>query len=125
MILRTGLDLVEIHRLATLRQEIRERFIQRVFTQKEQQDCAGRLEKLSGRFAAKEAVAKALGCGIGLVGWQEIEILSGVAGEPKLLLRGKASAMAEKLGLVDWSISITHTRTHAAAMAVALGATPP
>ena len=121
MILRTGLDLVEIERLANLCQKVRHRFILRVFTLQEQQDCDGQLERLSGRFAAKEAVAKALGCGIGQVGWQEIEVLSGEKGEPKLCLHGNALALSEKLGLTTWSISITHTRIHAVAMAVGLG----
>ncbi len=77
---------------------------------------------LAGRFAVKEAVAKALGCGIGVLGWQSIEVRRGAQGEPILALHGKAQEMAAALGLEDWSISISHTRTHAVGLAVAVGA---
>ena len=117
--LRTGIDLVEIYRLEQLDPAIRRRFLQRVFTPAELEDCQGMLPSLAGRFAAKEAVAKALGCGIGPVSWQDIEILRGEQGQPMLKLTGNAHRVAEGLGLVTWSISISHTREHAVAVAVA------
>lgn len=80
---------------------------------------------LAGRFAAKEAVAKALGCGIGPVSWQEIEILRGVEGEPVIVLHGKAQQIADRSGLVTWSVSISHSRACAIAMVVALGVSIP
>ena len=120
--LRTGIDLIEIDRLETLNPRIRERFMERVYTTNELEDSRGGWASLAGRFAAKEAVAKALGCGIGPVVWKEIEIRRGTQGEPVLELHGKARQMAGELGLHTWSISISHTRTHAAAVAVALGA---
>ena len=118
--LRTGIDLVEIRRIATQRPEIRERFLRRVFTPRELAEVGSSNASLAGRFAAKEAVAKALGCGIGAVGWQSIEIQRGAQGEPLLVLTGKANQVAEGLGLNTWSISISHTRTYAVAAAVAL-----
>ena len=118
--LRTGIDLVEIRRIATQRPEIRERFLRRVFTPRELAEVGSSNASLAGRFAAKEAVAKALGCGIGAVGWQSIEIQRGAQGEPLLVLTGKANQVAEGLGLNTWSISISHTRTYAVAVAVAL-----
>ncbi len=75
--LRSGIDLIEIARLEGIRPEIRERFLRRVFTIQELEDARDSNLHLAGRFAAKEAVAKALGCGIGPVSWQEIEIRRG------------------------------------------------
>jgi len=119
--LRSGIDLVDVQRLADLKPAIRERFLRRVYTPRELQACQGSFESLAGRFAAKEAVAKALGVGIGPVAWQEIEIFAAASGEPVLQLHGAARAAAEQQGLQTWSISISHTRTQAIAMAVALG----
>lgn len=121
-ILRTGIDLVEISRLEELDESIRQRFLERIFTPRELQQVGNSLASLAGRFAAKEAAAKALGTGIGVVSWQEIEILRGEEGEPLLILQGKALEIARGLGLETWSISITHNRTTAAAVVVALGA---
>jgi holo-[acyl-carrier protein] synthase len=121
--LRTGIDLIEICRLEELDPSIRQRFLERVFTPLELQQAADSLAGLAGRFAAKEAVAKALGTGIGPVSWQEIEITRGAEGQPLLHLSGRALQIAQQLGLETWSISITHNRTTAAAVAVAIGGT--
>lgn len=118
--LATGIDLIEISRFAAIDPAIRGRFIQRVFTPAEQLECAGRDERLAGKFAAKEAVAKALGSGIGQVGWQEIIILEDPSGQPVLELAGTAGQVADAQQLTDWSISITHTHELAAAIAVAI-----
>jgi len=120
-LLRTGIDLVEIERLSGLRPEIRERFLQRVFTPRELAEAGGSDASLAGRFAVKEAVSKALGTGIGILGWQQIEVERGAAGEPVLHLYGGALAEATRQGLTVWAISITHSRTQAMAVAVALG----
>jgi holo-[acyl-carrier protein] synthase len=120
-LLRSGIDLIEIARLEGIRPEIRRRFLTRVFTAQELEDAQDSNLHLAGRFAAKEAVAKALGCGIGPVSWQEIEIRRGQAGEPELALYGKARQMANDLGLTTWSVSISHTKEYALAMAVACG----
>jgi len=119
--LRSGIDLIEIARLEEVRPAIRERFLARVYTPQELQDAGDSNLHLAGRFAAKEAVAKALGCGIGPISWQEIEIRRGPAGEPELVLYGKARQMADELGLTSWSVSISHTKVYALAMAVACG----
>lgn len=118
---RTGIDLVEIERLSKLRPEIRQRFLERVFTPRELAEVGGSDASLAGRFAVKEAVSKALGTGIGKLGWQHIEVARGLQGEPVLHLSGEAQAEAGRLGLSEWSISISHTRTHAVAIAVAVG----
>jgi len=122
MLLRSGVDLLEINRLAELSPAIRRRFLQRVYTPGEQADANEDNATLAGRFAAKEAVAKALGCGIGQVGWQEIEIRRGADGQPELTLHGRAAQRAGELGLNTWSLSISHSRSHAIALVVALGA---
>ena len=121
MILRSGVDILEIARLAGLKPEIRQRFLERVFTPLELAQIGHSDSSMAGRFAAKEAVAKALGTGIGPVSWQEIEIQRGAAGEPVLNLSGKAQQLSDTLGLETWSISISHTNTHAVALAVAAG----
>jgi len=119
--LRTGVDIIEIDRLAKVNPAIRRRFLQRVYTLLEL-DIAGDSDaSLAGRFAAKEAIAKALGTGIGRVHWQDIEILRGPAGEPQLHLHGAASEMANCVGLTTWSLSISHSKVYAVAMVVALG----
>jgi len=121
MILRTGVDIVEISRFASLKAGVFKRFQERVFTVNEITEAKNSLEYLAGRFAAKEAVVKALGCGIGDVTWQDVEILRGQDGEPCLMLKGKAVEHATTLGLEQWSLSISHTHEHAVALAVAIG----
>jgi len=75
--------------------------------------------RLAARLAGKEAVAKALGTGIGDVSWREIEIRCGERGRPVLHLHGAAVTVANELGLTEWDISLTHTETQSAAMVVA------
>jgi holo-[acyl-carrier protein] synthase len=117
--LATGIDLIEINRVEKALQRHGQRFLSRIFTPAELAECGGRVDSLAARFAAKEAVAKALGTGIGRVGWQEIEIERGPANEPTLLLTGKAAQLADEIGLNTWSVSLSHTHTHALAMVVA------
>ena len=121
MTLRSGIDTIEISRLRDIKPAIRDRFILRVFTNQEITQARNRNEVLSGLFAAKEAVSKALGTGIGRVGWQEIEILHLPTGQPIVILHGAAKQVAERLNLTEWSVSISHDRTKAIAMAVAFG----
>ena len=122
MVLRNGVDLIEIERIRESIERHGERFIARIFTQEEQRDCAGRMESLAARFAAKEAVAKALGCGIGDVGWLEIEVCVDERKAPYLALHGEAKRLAAELGLTAWSLSLSHTRQQAVAFVVATGA---
>lgn len=122
--LHSGIDLVDITRLEGLKPEIRIRFIKRVFTPGEQEEADQHLNRLMGKFAVKEAVAKALGCGIGLIGWQSIEVLSRENGAPYIILHDKAKAYEHEAGITSWSISITHEGKYAAAVAIALGEDP-
>lgn len=119
--LATGVDMVAIDRIARAEARHGERFRRRTFTEQELAYCQGRADRLAGRFAVKEAVAKALGTGIGDVAWKDIEVVCDDRGGPHLLLHNEAAALAASLGLKEWSISLSHTSTHAIALAVALG----
>lgn len=120
MKLSTGIDLIEIQRVADVVERQGRRFLQRIYTPRELADCGGRSESLAARWAAKEATAKALGCGIGEVGFQEIEVQRAESGAPSLHLYGAAAKLAENQGLETWSISLSHSRSHAIAMVVAV-----
>jgi holo-[acyl-carrier protein] synthase len=121
MRLATGIDLLEIDRMREAIAIHGERFLNRVFTPLELEANAQKVESLAGRFSAKEAVAKALGCGIGDVSWKDIEILRAESGAPQLVLHGAAKRMAEDQGLTNWSLSLSHSKCHAVAMVVAMG----
>jgi holo-[acyl-carrier protein] synthase len=94
--------------------------LRRVFTSGEIALAGGHVERLAGRFAAKEACAKALGTGIGQVSWQEIEIVRLPGGKPALRLSGQAAARAARLGLSAFDVSISDTHHHAVAVVVGL-----
>ena len=118
--LRCGIDMIEISRIEDGIARFGERFLNRFFTAGERADCKDEAHRLAARFAGKEAVAKALGTGIGTVGWRDIEIRGSESGRPTLLLHGAAAATSAALGLTQWDISLTHTETNASAVAVAL-----
>jgi holo-[acyl-carrier protein] synthase len=118
--LRTGIDLIEIERITAVIQRHGARFLQRVFTPQELAEVGNHPPSLAARFAAKEAVTKALGTGIGKVSWQEIEILRKPNGEPVLYLHGAAQQLAQSLDLQNWSLSLSHAQTYAIAIVVAI-----
>lgn len=121
MKLATGVDLIEIARVESAIARHGERFLKRIFTPAEIKACGGRFESLAARFAAKESAAKALGCGIGVVGWQEIEVVGDENHAPSLRLYGAAERLAQEQGLKTWSLSLSHERQHAIAFVVAIG----
>jgi holo-[acyl-carrier protein] synthase len=121
MILRTGVDLIEISRIRETTARQGKRFLERVYTRGELEYCRDNHASLAARFAAKEAVSKALGCGIGEVSWQEIEISVDESHAPILILHGAAETKAKEVGLSTWSISLSHTQEHAIAFVVAVG----
>lgn len=119
--MRVGVDLIEIARVERAVARQGQRFLDRVFTAQEQAYCHGRAASLAGRFAIKEAVAKALGTGIGDVAWTDIEVVCEDNGRPTLQLHGAAHALAGDLGLSQWEISISHSETQAIGFAVGTG----
>ena len=121
MELRSGVDLIEIERFDRIEPRIHERFIHRVLTAQERLEVKDSNATLAGKFAAKEAVVKALGCGIGLVSFQEIEILHDANGQPKLHLYKNARRIAEEQNLKVWSVSISHSQHYAVAVAIFAG----
>ena len=116
----TGIDLVEINRFQAALDRHGERLLARIFTNGELEDTQGNTASLAARFAAKEAVSKALGTGIGKVSWKEIEIRSGNNNEPILHLHGIALQIAHEKKLNTWSISLSHSQESAIAIAVAI-----
>ena len=121
MILTTGIDLIEIDRIQSVIARHGDRFLNRIFTARELADCAGRAESLAARFAAKEAAAKALGSGFGIIAWDEVEVQRTENGAPSLVFYGKAESLAKEKGFENWSISLSHSRNHAIAMVVGMG----
>jgi holo-[acyl-carrier protein] synthase len=119
--LRCGIDMIENRRIEEGIGRLGERFLNRFFTPGERADCEDAPHRLAARLAAKEAVAKALGTGIGDVKWVDIEIrCNNPRNRPTLHLHGAAADLAHEMGLTEWDISLTHTKEYAAAVAVAL-----
>jgi holo-[acyl-carrier protein] synthase len=118
----TGIDLVHVPRIARSVTRSARTFLDRAFTPAEQEVCAGDPARLAGRWAAKEAVLKALGRGIGEIPMTDIEVLRAASGAPVLHLAGRAAAAAQAGGWGHWSVSISHDGEYATAVAVALAA---
>jgi len=120
-----GTDIVECLRIAQMIERHGEVFINRVYTEHEINYCSARkaaTQHYAGRWAAKEAVLKALGTGWRRgISWRDIEVRNLPQGQPTIALRGGARDVVEKLGIGQVLISISHCRTHATAYALALG----
>lgn len=123
-----GIDIVEVSRIAAMRAEHGDRFLERCFTAGEREYAEPnrrRDEHLAARFAAKEAVLKALGTGLADgISWTEIEVTRDGRGRPGLRLTGQAGLVAREKGVDQWSISISHTEHYAAASVIAIGHGP-
>ncbi len=119
-----GVDLIEVARVERVLARHGERFLARVFTPAEILYTRGRAPELAVRFAAKEAVAKALGVGMRMLArdgirWREVEVLGDRRGRPEVYLHGRAAERAAELGLTEWAVSLSHTREYAVAFVVA------
>jgi holo-[acyl-carrier protein] synthase len=114
-----GIDLVDIDRIAAVLRKHPQRFRRRVLTESEDRYCGPKIERVAGRWAAKEAISKVLGLGVRGVGWREIEVLPNRAGQPQVLLHRRAAERARLLGLEEVTVSISHERRMAVAMALA------
>ena len=126
MIIGTGVDLAKVKRIQAALEDPRigQRFRARVFTENEISYCEkkqrGRYESYAGRFAAKEAVMKALGRGWGAeVRWLDIEVVRARSGKPDIALHGKTAGFAAGLGIRRWVLSITHTKEYGLAFVIA------
>jgi holo-[acyl-carrier protein] synthase len=122
--LTSGVDLIEIARIEQALERYGDRFLARVFTPNEIFYCRGRVPELAARFAAKEAVSKALGVGMRVLArdgiyWQDVEIVGDHRGKPVVRLFGHAAERAAELGLSEWAVSLSHTKEHAMAFVVA------
>ncbi len=123
-IIGIGTDITECLRIARMIERHGELFVDRIYTPEEIRYCQNRkqaTQHFTGRWAAKEAVLKALGTGwVRGIGWRDIEILSEVGGRPVVTLHGGAKDVARRLGVTEILISISHCRTHATAYALAV-----
>jgi holo-[acyl-carrier protein] synthase len=115
----TGVDIIEIERIERALAKFGPRFLRRVYTELEAAFCRGRTSELAARFAAKEAVMKALGTGARGVAWREIEVLPNHRGKPLVYLHGRAQKRAERIGLDEIDISMSHSRDFAVAFVTA------
>jgi holo-[acyl-carrier protein] synthase len=118
-----GIDLIECERIAAVYERHGARFLDRLLTPAERAYVTGHrmmIQRLAGRFAAKEAILKALGTGWrGAIAWHDMEILNDASGEPRVTLTGECARIAGQRGIDRILVSITHTRIHAAASAIA------
>ena len=123
-IIAHGIDLVDCPRIEQMIERHDQRFIDRVFTAAEQAYADSNkdsVEKLAGRFAAKEAILKLMGTGWrGKIAWTDIEVVNNAMGQPEVTLVGEVKKIADRLGITHISVSITHTANFAIASAVAL-----
>ncbi len=119
-----GIDVVEVDRIESSIERLGELFLDRLFTPSERTYCDAQAKPglhYAARFAAKEAVSKALGTGIGgHAGWLDLEVARDSLGAPKLVLSGNAANFAEQNGIVEIQISLSHARDYAAANAIAI-----
>ncbi len=116
-----GVDSVEVERFRKLL-ERQPRVRERLFSEAELADCSGLADpaqRLASRFAAKEAVMKALGVGLGAFGFHDVAVARAESGSPVLVVSGRAQALARERGVNQWLISITHTPLMATAFVVA------
>ena len=118
MKLQTGVDIIELDRIASALERWGQRFLSRIYTEHEISFARGRIPQLAGRFAAKEAVMKALGTGRYGVSWREIGVERKRGQAPQIVLTGRALARSLSMNLGEISISISHSRDYALAIVV-------
>ncbi len=122
MILGTGIDIIEVARIHASRERFGERFLNRILLADEIAYCLSHKIPgpfLAARFAAKEAISKAFGTGIGaFLGWQDMEIRRKESGEPFVVLHGKGKELFQSRGAKQLLVSLSHTANYAAATAV-------
>jgi holo-[acyl-carrier protein] synthase len=115
-----GIDIIEVGRVRKVLEKHGERFLSRVFTPNEVRQCRGKVSRLAGRFAAKEAISKALGTGLHGVAWREMEVVQLRSGRPTVTLHGNSKRRAELLGISAFDVSIADLAEFSIAIAVAV-----
>jgi holo-[acyl-carrier protein] synthase len=115
-----GVDIIEVERVQRVYAHHGERFLRRVYTELEIQQCRGKIARLAGRFAVKEAISKALGTGMHGVAWREMEVVQLRSGRPSVRLHGNAKLRAEQLGISAFDVSIADLAQLSIAIAVAV-----
>ena len=115
-----GIDIIEVERVRKVYEHHGERFLKRVFTEAEVRQCRGKANRLAGRFAAKEAISKALGTGLHGVSWREMEVVQLRSGRPTVTLHGNAKRRAQFLGISAFDVSIADLKDFSIAIAVAI-----
>ena len=122
MIFGIGTDIVEVDRIREFSNKFGEKFLNRILLPTEQKYCLNYIDPapyIAGRFAAKEAIAKAFGFGIGeKIGWHDMEIVREESGKPNVQLHGKAQLLMDKIGTKKVQITLSHTNKHATATAI-------
>src|SRR5919205_1787920 len=113
-----GIDIIEVDRVRKVYEHHGERFLRRVFTEQEVLQCRGKVARLAGRFAAKEAISKALGTGMHGVKWREMEVVQLRSGRPTVRLHGNAKRRAELLGISAFDVSMADLAQFSIAIAV-------
>jgi holo-[acyl-carrier protein] synthase len=121
-VVSVGVDVVQIQSLERDLELGGDRFVERIYTERERSYCEGRVEQLATRFAAKEATAKALGTGIRGVDWRDLEVRSERTGQPVVVLRGEAARVAAEQQIDAIAISLCHNDEHAVAVAIGIAA---
>ena len=113
-----GVDIIEIARIRRAVSRWQDSFLNRIYTRAELDETSN-MSSLAARFAAKEAVVKALGTGFRGVGWKDVEIVSNAEGMPTVKLYGRALEKSQELGLTRFEVSLSHSRQYAVAMVMA------
>jgi holo-[acyl-carrier protein] synthase len=116
---RIGVDIIDIRRIELAVSRWGQKFLDYVYTPAELELCGGRSRSLAARFAAKEAVMKALGTGFKGAFWRDIEVLADGEGRPLVRLSGRAKSSAEVIGVSEIAVSLSHSRDNAVAFAIA------
>lgn len=125
MELKIGTDICSVKRIEQTYEKFGQKFLEKILTESEREYVlsrpAHRATTLAGRFAAKEAVSKALGTGWRTIGWKDVEIIRHPSGAPSVVLHGRARDLAARLGLTRFEVSVSHEREYATAFVVAYG----
>ena len=114
----TGIDIIEINRIVNVKKRFNKRFLNRIYTDQEILYCKDRGPQLASRFAAKEAMMKALGTGIRGIPWKSIEVTRERGKAPKILLHGAAKKKAKELKIHNIALSLSHSKKFAVASVI-------